>query len=510
MYIIKNALVSIKRNKGRNILIGIIVMVVAASATVTLAIRNAANNLVDAYENKYDVEATLSVNRSSVMQSMQSGTDNMEDNIDKWNNITAPTIEEINNYGDSEYVSSYYYTEQVGMNGSGISAATDEIQKTETDTTTTKFSSGAKPGMPGGNQSSSSTTTTTHSEKITTLATNGDFSVVGYSTLDGMSDFISGNYTITDGEISTDFNSYSCVISQELATLNNLSVGNTITLVNPNNTKKTYELTITGIYTDNTEESNTMDKMYSNSANKIITNITVVNAMVSDDANLVTTITPTYILTSKDAIDAFTTEVNDKGLSDYYTVTTNLDTVSEQTEAITNISNFALTFLIITLIIGGVVLLVINMINVRERKYEIGVLRTIGMKKSLVISQFVIELVIVSFIGLILGAGVGSLCSVSVANSLLASEVDKATTDTENIASNFGHGPGDNNEQGEMPNKLNGVAKVSQVTDINAAVDFKVLAELLAIGLGLTLISSASAMISIANFRPLTILKERS
>src|SRR5574344_577640 len=308
------------------------------------------------------------------------------------------------------------------MNGSGISAATDEIQKTETDTTTTKFSSGAKPGMPGGNQSSSSTTTTTHSEKITTLATNGDFSVVGYSTLDGMSDFISGNYTITDGEISTDFNSYSCVISQELATLNNLSVGNTITLVNPNNTKKTYELTITGIYTDNTEESNTMDKMYSNSANKIITNITVVNAMVSDDANLVTTITAKYILTSKDAIDAFTTEVNDKGLSDYYTVTTNLDTISEQTEAITNISNFALTFLII------------NLINVRERKYEIGVLRTIGMKKSLVISQFVIELVIVSFIGLILGAGVGSLCSVSVANSLLASEVDKATTDIENIA----------------------------------------------------------------------------
>lgn len=48
------------------------------------------------------------------------------------------------------------------------------------------------------------------------------------------------------------------------------------------------------------------------------------------------------------------------------------------------------------------------------------------------------------------------------------------------------------------------------LTNYNAVVDMSVLGELLGIGLLLTLLSSASAMISIANFRPLTILKERS
>lgn len=50
MYIFKNSLVSIIRNKGRNILIGIIILVIACASTVTLAIRNTANRLVKNYE----------------------------------------------------------------------------------------------------------------------------------------------------------------------------------------------------------------------------------------------------------------------------------------------------------------------------------------------------------------------------------------------------------------------------------------------------------------------------
>jgi putative ABC transport system permease protein len=507
MYIFKNALVSIKRNVGRNVLIGIIVMVIAAASAVTLAIREAANKLVDAYDNKYNVEATLTVNRESVMGDMQSGTDNMESNIDKWNSITSPTIDEINSYGDSEYVTTYYYTYEVGMNGSGITAATDTINKTTTDTTTTKSSEG-KPSFPGGEAPTTSTTTTMHSEKITTDNLTGDFTVVGYSSYEGMSDFISGNYTITDGEISSDFDAYNCVISSELAELNSLSVGDTITLVNPNSSKKTYTLTITGIYTDNTSDSNTMDKMFSNSANKIITNTSVVEDIVSADSTLKTTITPTYILRSKYVADDFATEVSNKGLSSYYEVTNNISTIESETESITNISNFATTFLIVTLIIGAVVLLVINMINVRERKYEIGVLRTIGMSKVQVICQFVFELLMVSLIGLILGAIIGSYASVPVANKLLAQEISSSETQSQNVNSNFGHGH--DGSDSNMTGKINGVASVTQVDNINAVVDIKVLAELLGIGIVLTLISSTSAMISIANFRPLTILKERS
>ena len=49
MYIIKNAFISISRNKGRNILIGIIITVIAFACTITLAIRSTANMTVEEY-----------------------------------------------------------------------------------------------------------------------------------------------------------------------------------------------------------------------------------------------------------------------------------------------------------------------------------------------------------------------------------------------------------------------------------------------------------------------------
>ena len=146
------------------------------------------------------------------------------------------------------------------------------------------------------------------------------------------------------------------------------------------------------------------------------------------------------------------------------------------------------------------------MINIRERKYEIGVLRTIGMSKFKVISQFVLELMIVSVVGLLLGAGIGAYTSVPVANKLLEQEISNQEKDNEDIMKNFGDFEG-------MPRpdmKMNGVSNINQVSEINAVVNTRVLAKLLLIGLFLTIVSSLSAMISIANFSPLTILKERS
>ena len=58
--------------------------------------------------------------------------------------------------------------------------------------------------------------------------------------------------------------------------------------------------------------------------------------------------------------------------------------------------------------------------------------------------------------------------------------------------------------------KLNfGIANVSEVSSIDAVVDFRVLAKLLGIGVLLTLVSSLASMIAIARFSPLQILKER-
>ena len=274
---------------------------------------------------------------------------------------------------------------------------------------------------------------------------------------------------------------------------------------------KTYTLTITGIYKENSDTSSDMTNMFTSSANTIIVPSAFVEQLMSDDEDLNVTTTPTYILTSKDVADKFADEVTEKGLNSYYSVTNNLEVVESATKSITNVKEFATTFLIITLIIGGVVLLVINMINIRERKYEIGVLRTIGMKKILVVIQFMTELLVVTIFGLLVGAGIGATCSVKVANNLLQTEINNATSDQENIKQNFGN-PDDSNQKNHNFdfNTMNGTINIETVDDINAVVDFKVLAQLLAIGIALTIISSVSASIAIARFQPLNILKERS
>ena len=529
MFIFKNAWISITRNIGRNVLIAIIIAVISASCAITLSIRNSADKIVDAYESKYNVETTIGMDRNALMESLRGGSgddkNSQEEMINKFNEIESVTVEEIKNYGDSKYVSSYYYVYELSMDAKDIEEATDSLIK-ETTTTTTKTEQftnpfgGMPPGVPNGGDSTSkkSTTTTKKTEKIfNEKAQNGAFSIKGYSSYEAMSDFITGNYTITDGKVSNDFTSNGAIISEELATLNEIKVGDTIKLVNPDNDKLTYEFVVTGIYKENSDEASDMRNMFSNSANTIITNSTIIEKILTDDEELGVTVTPTFILTSTDIVEAFSKEVKDKGLSEFYTVTDNVETVLGTTKSITNVKTFATTFLIITLIIGGVVLLVINMINIRERKYEIGVLRTIGMKRITVIFQFMFELLVVCVFGLLIGAGVGSLTSVSVANNLLANEISNASNDMEDISKNFGGmgqfpggGPSKDapNISGNM--NFNGVVNIEQVDSMEAVVDFKVLLQLLVIGISLTIVSSISSCIAIARFSPLTILKERS
>ena len=481
MYILKNAITSITRNKGRNILIGIIIMIISASVAVTLAINNTASSLIKSYKEKYQVEVTISINRENMMKDFnpedkESSKSNMKEMFSLANNISVSDIEK---YADSKYVKSYYYTQTVGVNAN--------IEKAEM---TSNSNNDMMDKRKDNNDDNKEDETTTN------------FNLKGYSSYDAMSEFVSGNYKVTDGEVFEDFDSNNCLINSELATLNNLKVGDTITVTDT--ASNIYDLVISGIYEEK-EDTDSGMKMFANSANTIITSSNFISKMSETNQDLAVTTSPTFILTSSAVVDKFSSELTSKGLNENLTVQTNLDQVENATSTISNVKTFAVTFLIITLIIGAVVLLIINMINIRERKYEIGVLRTIGMKKSKVCLQFVLELLIVAFASLLLGAFTGAMVSVPVSNSLLKNEITASQESSNNIQENFGHGGNKQNDR-----KFNGVANVEAFDSIDATVDMKVLLELLGIGLSLTLISSLSAILSIEKFSPLTILKERS
>ena len=522
MYILKNSLLSIFRNKGRNILIGLIILTIACSTTITLAIRNTANNIVKSYEEANDLIATISFDRSKLMEQFKGGTDAQKENIEAFNSVESYTLDDVKKYGDSQYLKGYYYTYSTSLNSDTLSKATDSFEyevediqtSTSTNTTTSTTTGGEnKSNMPGGNMGERHTMTEKNTTTVITKSKEqfessrnltGDFRLDGYSSYDAMTDFINGTYKITDGEMISDFSSYQCVISNELATLNGIAVGNTITLKNPT-TEKTYDFIVTGIYTDNNDNDESA-KMYSESANTIIVGSGVIESLVTDDSSLVTNITPSFILNGEDVIEAFETEVREKGLNDYYQLNTNLEELENATKSIENVKTFATTFLLITLIISSLVLFVINMINIRERKYEIGVFRTIGMSKLKLTIQFVLELLLVAGIALIIGAIIGSLLAKPVGNMLLKNEIENTQSQQQQISENFGKG--EKSDRPEM--QFNNKNQVETIDSIEAVVDFTVIMQLLGIGILLTLMSSLASMISIQRFSPLTILKERS
>ena len=514
MYIIKNSLVSIIRNKGRNILIGVIILVIACASTVTLAIRNTANNLVKDYEQSHDIIASISFDRHSLTENFKGGADNQKGNIEAFNNIEYFDLEDVKNYGNSDYLKGYYYMYATSLNSDSLTKATDsyeyEVEDKQTSTTTSSTTTGGSSGMgrggPGGERhtitNNNTTTVITKSKEVFQSSRNmtGDFEIDGYSSYDAMTDFVGGTYKVVEGEMISDFENLECVINSELATLNELSVGDIITLKNPN-TEVTYDFIVKGIYEDGSN-SDDSSKMYSLSANKLITGSGVVEKLVEDDSTLVTNITPSFIIKDEESVDKFTDEVKSKGLNEYYTVNTNLEELQNATKSIENVKTFATTFLIITLIISAIVLFVINMINIRERKYEIGVFRTIGVSKFKLTMQFILELLVVAVIMLCIGAVCGTYLSKPVGNMLLQNEIQSSESQEEEISNNFG--------KRDMKMNYSGTAQVQTIDTIDAVVDFTVIAELLGIGVLLTLISSLASMISIQRFSPLTILKERS
>ncbi len=487
MYILKNAYISIARNKGRNILIGSIILVIACACTIVLAINNTATDLINSYKSAYDKELTITFDRSNMKEQFDfSNEESKEEAKEKFNNINSYTVEDIKNFAKSKHIKSYYYTYSISLSGSSIEKA--------------ELSNDDKNNMPDMKENKD-------------MPDNSalDFTVTGYNTIEAMSEFINGTYTmseIKDNAWDIAFSGNYVFINEELAEYNNLELGNKITLKDED--ENTYEFEIIGIYKENEDSTNTQSNkmdMFSSSANTIITNADALVNIANENENINANISPTFIIDSYKNKDKIQEEFYEKGLDENYVVETNEEQATSGLQSVKNVKSFAITFLIITLVIGGVVLVILNLINIRERKYEIGVFRTIGFSKLKLTLQFVSELMIIAIVALTLGAGLGAMLSKSVSNSLLENEIKSTTTQKEDMKQNFGGNmKGDFKEMPNMP----GTANVQAYETIDAIVNAKVLLELFGIGILLVLVSSASAMISIQRFSPLTILKERS
>ncbi|OZG58271.1 ABC transporter permease [Bifidobacterium tissieri] len=561
MFIVKNAWRSVVRNKGRNILIVAIVAIIAAAATIGLSIRDAAQTARDEGLANTEVTATISLDRdkliSEARQNASSGSDDSSDSSGGQPDFDAMrsaldqsslTLADYQKYAKASSVNvTTYYSEETGV------SATDDFQPVETSTSsnasdsssgtssdTSTNTDGNQPGGPDGQQGGPGGS-----------MTQGDFTLTGFSSDKAIANARNGSFTMVDGEVFG-YDSSSdgqAIISQSLAEFNNLNVGDTITVADPSDSSKTYTLTIVGIYKNSSSENTTaagpMGGTSQDAANAIYTSVSTLKSLgldsdttSSSDSSNATQLNFTYVLGSKDDYETFSNDVKNAGLDDTYTVSSaDVEQYESSLVPLDNLAKFALTLLVIVLVVGAVVLIVINLFNIRERKYEVGVLTAIGVKKAKVAAQFAIELLIVTMIGIALGVAGGAAASVPVSNELLAQQVSSQQSEAQSQQEQFGRsadmgGPGGqsagSNDSGasgtdssdndsangtaaNAPGRPGGLTRATNyITTVNATVNFAVVAQMILIGLALTLFSALVGIISVIRYEPLQILADRS
>ena len=563
MYIIKNALRCIGRSKGRNVLIGIIALVIAVSACIGLSIRQAAESAKESALDGMSVTATISYDRASAMGDMAGGRPGMGGGFsggggfdfsqlgDIMGKGSSLTLEEYQKYAAAESVQDFYYTLTAYFNGSEnfnpvSDETTDDSDSSEDSSDSDSSDSdsfldgflGGMGGMMGG----------------MSFGASGDFSVIGYSSDSSMTAFVNGTASIVDGSMFEEGTSeLVCVISEELAMLNGLAVGDTVIITNPSLETETYTLTVSGIYTssENNDFSMSMFGASQDPANRIYMSANALQVVLdaseasstttTDDYGRETetkvegTLSATYTFADVDAYERFEEEARELGLDESYTVSSSdISAFESRLTPLNTLSTMAGWFLLVILIIGGIILVVLNIFNVRERKYEVGVLTAMGMKKWKVAAQFICEILVVTMLAVVIGAGIGAVSSVPVTNALLEGQVQSQNNQQTQMDNNFGRpgnmdgmfGGGDmpsdmpsdmpdmggNNPFGDMfggavGDMFGGAA--DYITEVDSAMNLTVVMQMIGVGLLLTLVASAASVLFIMRYDPLKILANR-
>ncbi len=517
MYIIKYAFKNITRSLGRNILIGIIVFIIAVSSCVAMSIRRASQIANSKAMDSMSITAHIYVDRQYAMKSFTQDQGKTADEMkDMLSELRGLTLEELQVYAEADSVDDFYYYSSVSLNSDDLESmsanGTSGTSGTPTDSTGTG-QTGVFPG-PGGDMPQPGAQDP--NEMLQQMVNQGDFMLKGYVSDASMEDFRDKTCYITEGAMfEENTEKKECIVNDELATYNSVSVGDTITFCNPNNEDETYSFEVVGIYKNTSIDSSSSTISANDPANTVITSYAVISDIEANSSELNGedaqetlrgTVSGTYVLPSIDAYDKFESEARELGLEEKYTITSNdVATFEASLVPLENLKNFATAFLYITLLIGAIVLVVISIINIRDRKYEIGSLAAMGLKKLKLSAMFITEILTVTLVAILIGCAVGSAISVPVTNSLLQTQVEQQKASDEQAADNFGR---EMNVK-DKPKGGDVEGEVEYVSTVEFSTDYSVILKIIGIGVLLSFVSAFASLLVILRYDPKQILANR-
>lgn len=461
MYIFKNAMKNIWRNKGRNILLGVIILGIIISSVITLSIKVTTGEIIENYKSKFGSEVSIAPDIDKIINK----TNGQE-------RVRPIDAKEYFEFAKSEYLKESIFTSEVGVNAKNLKAVDEDIN---------------------GDSNSISTAIDEDGNQVQIVPPK--MKLNSSSTLEALNEFKSGKRKIIDGDFYKNKNE--AIINEEFAKLNNIKVGDFIEINRVIDENKTYKLKVTGIYYDSTDAYGGLPfkEPYMNKRNEILTNIETAKEISGESMYL----QAKYFLKSPEMLEEFKKELRDKGLSDGYKVTTDDASYKKIVGPVEGLGDMTLMFLFVVLTLGAVILILLNNLAIRERKYEIGVLRAIGMKKSKVALGLITESLVITAICLVMGVGAGSAVAQPVSNSLLQKQIEAQSEVVNDSALGFQvvgmDKPSANNEE--------------TISEINVKLNGNVLAGVTGVALLVVLLSSAIGIVYITKYEPRKILTER-
>jgi len=227
-------------------------------------------------------------------------------------------------------------------------------------------------------------------------------------------------FTITSGRnINSTDTSYVAVVGTELATKNSLSVGSTFTAYD-----KTF--TVVGV----ADQGNKFENA------GLAIPLSVAQTLTGTSTEVATM---TVTVDSVENLESTKAAIGSALGSDKADVTLSQENVQTSIDSLKGVQQISIIAFIGALITAAVIIFLIMLMVVRERRREIGVLKAIGGSNHTIVSQFIVESLVLVALGAIVGFGIALVSSGGIANALVTSNVSSsAATTSENVSTNEG------------------------------------------------------------------------
>ncbi|MEK5210176.1 ABC transporter permease [Bacillus sp. FSL R5-0603] len=485
MNFIKRAFWNMKAKKGKTLLQLFVFTVICVFVLSGLTIQSAAQKSSELARQELGGSVTLQVDRQKQMEKQQ-------DSGEKRSFESTPIkVSDANKLAALDHVKSYNYTASASANAGNFDAIESS---SSSDSSSSSSSSNAKNSQGGGQGGPQ--------------MVQADLSIEGVISTALVDDFSEGDSKITDGRAITksDVGKKVTVINETLAEENDLSVGDSITIESATDEDTTVKLKIVGIYkTTSSGDDQAQNFSFLNPYNKLYTPYTATAALKGDDYKN-TIDSAVYYMDDAKNMDAFVKAAKKTSIDfDTYTLNTNDQLYQQMVGPIENVASFSKNVVYLVSVAGAIILGLIVMMSIRERKYEMGVLMAIGEKRWKLIGQFLTEILIVAVIAIGLASVTGNLVANQLGNQLLSQQISSSTDLTQTAS---GQMPGGG---GGMGGKMFGhsSSNVDVIDTLNVTVSMNDMLILGGIGILIAIIATLLPSISVLRLHPKTILTKQ-